>query len=518
MAELNLGKVEGKSAGFGTVQASVSNTVGIPSVTVETSGTNEAKNFNFKFRNLKGEKGDPGAKGDKGDKGDPGEPGQSGSAADVETAEITFTEATTRQNIQSGETVKTLFGKIKKYFSDLKIVAFTADYNDLENTPEIPEGFDPSVLQNQIDSLQLQLNDISAAVGDGIPPIVLGACKNIVAKSTWDGINITWIDPDNVYLGGTLMAVWGGTKLLRKVDSYPASITDGTLIADIKIKNEYETEPLIDTNVTDGTIYKYMLFPYTTKENYAVNPDNAFSIEKKGISPILSENEWDVIAEMCEAEKASELWNVGDVAQLTLKGIDGQNWNTEKTVNVKLISFNADYLTPDTEGEATPKVLFWIMDDVLDNTLHTFFGSLATGTSSGNYKYANSNWENGDREKALERFPDILKSRMKKCKVMAMTGQNSSYVDSREETLYLPSSKELSVSGNFGTGGNKEGNFNPYFDTNEKRLLGNKWLGRTVSVVSGGSNTSSTYIDTTGALRSSGSARATGWYCPFFAL
>lgn len=46
-----------------------------------------------------------------------------------------FTQAGTRENIRSGEKHKTLFGKIAKYFSDLKPVAFTGSYNDLQDKP-----------------------------------------------------------------------------------------------------------------------------------------------------------------------------------------------------------------------------------------------------------------------------------------------------------------------------------------------------------------------------------------------
>lgn len=50
----------------------------------------------------------------------------------------TFIQSATRTNIESGETLSTLLGKIKKVFSDLKLIAFSADYGDLSNTPEIP--------------------------------------------------------------------------------------------------------------------------------------------------------------------------------------------------------------------------------------------------------------------------------------------------------------------------------------------------------------------------------------------
>lgn len=47
----------------------------------------------------------------------------------------TFTKADSRDLPISGETLSTLFGKILKWFSDLKSVAFSGNYNDLTNQP-----------------------------------------------------------------------------------------------------------------------------------------------------------------------------------------------------------------------------------------------------------------------------------------------------------------------------------------------------------------------------------------------
>ena len=60
--------------------------------------------------------------------------------SDIDTANntVAFTEASTRANIATGENHKTLFGKIAKFFSDLKAVAFTGSYSDLSNTPYVP--------------------------------------------------------------------------------------------------------------------------------------------------------------------------------------------------------------------------------------------------------------------------------------------------------------------------------------------------------------------------------------------
>lgn len=50
---------------------------------------------------------------------------------------VEFTEAASRQGIDSGESVKTLFGKIRKWLSDLKPVAFSGSYADLTNKPNL---------------------------------------------------------------------------------------------------------------------------------------------------------------------------------------------------------------------------------------------------------------------------------------------------------------------------------------------------------------------------------------------
>lgn len=49
---------------------------------------------------------------------------------------VEFEESASRQQLNSGENITTLFGKIRKFFSDLKAVAFSGSYNDLSDTPE----------------------------------------------------------------------------------------------------------------------------------------------------------------------------------------------------------------------------------------------------------------------------------------------------------------------------------------------------------------------------------------------
>lgn len=59
-----------------------------------------------------------------------------GGEFDINTATPSFTEAQSRENINTGETIPILFGKIKKWFTDLKAVAFSGNYSDLTGQPQ----------------------------------------------------------------------------------------------------------------------------------------------------------------------------------------------------------------------------------------------------------------------------------------------------------------------------------------------------------------------------------------------
>ena len=60
-------------------------------------------------------------------------------SADYSTGKVIFDVAAARENIASGETFEELFGKVKRYFTDLKTVAFTGSYKDLIDKPNIPD-------------------------------------------------------------------------------------------------------------------------------------------------------------------------------------------------------------------------------------------------------------------------------------------------------------------------------------------------------------------------------------------
>ena len=68
----------------------------------------------------------------------------------------TFTEAGTRANLVSGESLSTLFGKLMKWYTDLKSVAFSGSYTDLTNQPTIPAAANNGQLTIQQNGTNVQ--------------------------------------------------------------------------------------------------------------------------------------------------------------------------------------------------------------------------------------------------------------------------------------------------------------------------------------------------------------------------
>ena len=80
----------------------------------------------------KGATGETGPQGPKGDTGPEGPQGPQGPTGKVDAnTQVAFTQASTRENIASGEAMGTILGKIKKWFADMGAAAFRAVANNL---------------------------------------------------------------------------------------------------------------------------------------------------------------------------------------------------------------------------------------------------------------------------------------------------------------------------------------------------------------------------------------------------
>lgn len=90
------------------------------------------------------------------------------SNGDASNTKVTFTQSTSRVNLTSGDTLKTAFGKLSKWFVDLKAVAFSGSYNDLSNKP--------TTLKNP-KSLTIQQNGGNQTEYDGSTALTVNITK-----------------------------------------------------------------------------------------------------------------------------------------------------------------------------------------------------------------------------------------------------------------------------------------------------------------------------------------------------
>lgn len=90
------------------------------------------------------------------------------SNGDASNTKVTFMQSTSRVNLTSGDTLKTAFGKLSKWFVDLKAVAFSGSYNDLSNKP--------TTLKNP-KSLTIQQNGGNQTEYDGSTALTVNITK-----------------------------------------------------------------------------------------------------------------------------------------------------------------------------------------------------------------------------------------------------------------------------------------------------------------------------------------------------
>lgn len=86
-------------------------------------------------------------------------------------------------------------------------------------------------------------------------------------------VRVYWKDPESIYhFDDTPIAVWAGTRILRKTGDYPAHPNDGTLVVDSLEHDQYYAGGFEDTELITDTEYYYAAFPYTTKGDYTIDP------------------------------------------------------------------------------------------------------------------------------------------------------------------------------------------------------------------------------------------------------
>ena len=198
----------------------------------------------------------------------------------------TFAESGTRSNIVSGETLSTLFGKIKKFFADLKTVAFTGSYTDLSNKP--------TSMQNP-NSLTLTMN---------------GSTTNYNGASS---ASKSWYAPTNVGTAGYNLISNGSGAPVWQQPPYAVCNTSGSTVA--------KTVSITNFKLVTG-VRVFIKFTYAhdsrTKATLNVNNTGAKSIRYKGYGVFKGYNDG-----FNSDKQYPNTWEAGEIVEFIY---DGTEW------------------------------------------------------------------------------------------------------------------------------------------------------------------------------------------------
>ena len=175
----------------------------------------------------------------------------------------TFTEASTRVNIASGETLSTLFGKIKKFFADLKTVAFTGSYTDLSNKPTSMQN--PNSLTLTMNGSSSSYNGASSASKSWYAPTSGGtAGYNLISNGSGAPV---WQQPPYA-----VCSTSSGTGA-KTVSITNFKLVTGTRVS-VKFSNKTSTTPTLNVSSTGAKEIKLV---QTNGTYVSVNSYNSWS-------------------------------------------------------------------------------------------------------------------------------------------------------------------------------------------------------------------------------------------------
>lgn len=103
-----------------------------------------------------------------------------------------------------------------------------------------------------------------ASGGSNLPP---GNVSSFSAAGGDGTVTLTWQDPAD-YTPNWLtepIAVWAGTRIVRKEGGDPADERDGVVVVDSTVRNQYASSGYIDSGLTNNVTYYYQAFPRSDK-------------------------------------------------------------------------------------------------------------------------------------------------------------------------------------------------------------------------------------------------------------
>lgn len=284
-------------------------------------------------------------------------------------------------------------------------------------------------------------------------PSAPGDVTNITTSSTTNSITIAWTDPTI----GEGLGVWAGTALMMKTDSYPTSISDGTLLVDSTTRDQYSVTGYTVSGLEAGTTYYFRLIPYSTEAAYNLNDTNRVSVTTSTLAIVDWATGTDAqIVAMVEAADRGEInlsdyWHVGDERTVHLNAMDATGvGESHAAQNVTFVLMNAGgkTLTSATESGRTTCSFIAGLKNCLNETgyMNSTDTNVGSWSSSARRAWCNSVFKNA--------IPSTLLPIFKQFQNITAQAYNSSTNQTTDDYFALPAAAEVFKGDpTYGTGG-----------------------------------------------------------------
>lgn len=185
--------------------------------------------------------------------------------------------AALEQNIQAFQDT---VNKLQQSVDNLDLEAIDAHMLKKLNTEEGIHG-----LRYFNDELQFYNGETWVTIETGAGGLPPADMKSVSVNLGIDGTQLILrcSDPDDITVDGSVLVRWGGTKIVRKVGSYPTKVSDGVLVVDYQVRNQYASSGFVDTGLVEGVEYYYRWFPYS--DQGVVNMSESESVNRAHGSP-----------------------------------------------------------------------------------------------------------------------------------------------------------------------------------------------------------------------------------------